>query len=97
MQETFNSLVRLSAAITVFGVQQVQTVIGAASPADSIDRLREGMDRMAAAVTANIDESKLPVLDRTVETAAGVVKTTSDWFQGIVRAVTPVPPGPGSR
>ena len=40
MQETFNSLVRLSTAMTLFGVQQVQTAIGSANPKESVEKLR---------------------------------------------------------
>ena len=41
MQETLNSLVRLSAAMTVFGMQQVQTAVGSADTKESVDKLRE--------------------------------------------------------
>jgi len=104
MQETLNSLVRLSAAIAVFGVQQVQTAVGSANTKDSGDKMREVIDGMAAAVSAQIDESKLPALDsisslghNVVENTTGIVKTTSDWLQGIVKAAAPVPPGPEGR
>src|SRR5262249_20828344 len=108
MQETLNSLVRLSAAMTIFGVQQVQSAVGSAGSKDSADRLREVIDGMAAAVSAQIDESKLPALDSISslghnvvggawESTTGIVKTTSDWLQGIVKAATPVPPGPEGR
>src|SRR5258708_31108102 len=63
MQETFNSLVRLSAAMTIFGVQQVQTVVASASPKESVDKLREVIDGVAAVFAAKIDETKLPTLD----------------------------------
>src|SRR5882672_8431906 len=104
MQETLNSLVRLSAAMTIFGVQQVQSVVGSANSPDSAGKLREAIDGMAAAVSAQIDESKLPALDsisslghNVVENTTGIVKTTSDWLQGIVKAAVPVPPGPEGR
>ena len=66
MQETLNSLVRLSAAIAVFGVQQVQTAVGSANTKDSGDKMREVIDGMAAAVSAQIDE---------IEGDAGVTAT----------------------
>jgi len=108
MQETLNSLVRLSAAMTIFGVQQVQSAVGYADSKDSGDKLREVIDGMAAAVSAQIDQSKLPALDsisslghevvgRTWESTTGLVKTTSDWLQGIMKAAAPVPPGPEAR
>ncbi len=85
MQETLNSLVRLSAAITVFGVQQVQSAVGSANSQDSADKLREVIDGMAAAVSAQIDESKLPALDSISSLGHNVVGRTSDWLQGIVK------------
>jgi len=85
MQETLNSLVRLSAAITVFGVQQVQSVVGSANSQDSADKLREVIDGMAAAVSAQIDQSKLPALDSISSLGHDVVGRTSDWLQGIVK------------
>jgi len=86
MQETLNSLVRLSAAITVFGVQQVQTAVGSANTKDSVDKMRDVIDGMAAAVSAQIDQSKLPTLDSISNLGRGVVKTTSDWLYGIMKA-----------
>jgi hypothetical protein len=85
MQETLNSLVRLSAAITVFGVQQVQSAVGSANSKDSADKLREVIDGMAAAVSAQIDQSKLPALDSISSLGHDVVGRTSDWLQGIVK------------
>jgi len=108
LQETLNSLVRLSAAITVFGVQQVQTAVGSADTKDSAGKLREVIDGMAAAVSAQIDESRLPtldsisnlghdVVDRAWENTTGIVKNTSDWLYGIVKAAAPGSPGPEGR
>src|SRR5437879_1725602 len=108
MQETFNSLVRLSTAMTLFGVQQVQSAVGSANPKESVDKLREVIDGMAAVVSAGIDESKLPTMesishlghdmvDRTWENTTGIVKTTSDWLYGMVKAATPGAPGHEGR
>jgi hypothetical protein len=108
MQETFNSLVRLSTAITVFGVQQVQNTVGSVNPMESAGKLREVIDGMAAAVSAQIDPTKMPsldsisdlghgVVDRTWENTTGIVKATSDWLYGIVKAAVPVPPGHEGR
>ncbi|MFN0166940.1 MAG: hypothetical protein ACKV22_10965 [Bryobacteraceae bacterium] len=98
MQETFNSLVRLSAAITVFGVQQVETAVGTANPRAVVDRLGEVMNGMAAAVSANLDESKLSAVERissvgrdVVANTTGMVKMTSGWLTRIVNTA-----GPGS-
>src|SRR5882757_4818176 len=97
MQETFNSLVRLSTAMTLFGVQQVQTVVGSGNPKESVEKLRAVIDGMSAVVSAGIDESKLPtldsishmghqVVDQAWENTTGLVKTTSGWLYGMVKA-----------
>lgn len=98
MQETFNSLVRLSAAITVFGVQQIETAVGSANPSAVVDRLGDVINGMAAAVSANLDESNLSTVERissvgrdVVANTTGMVRMTSGWLTGIVKAA-----GPGS-
>src|SRR2546430_2343131 len=100
MQETFNSLIRLSAALTVFSVQQVQTVVGSGNPKESVDKVREVFDGMAAAISANIDESRLATLDSisnlgndVVDRTTGIVKTTSDWLYEMVKAKDSASPG----
>jgi len=108
MQETLNSLVRLSAAVTVFGVQQVQSTVGSADTKESADKLREVIDGVAATVSAKIEEAQLPtldslshlsheVVDRTWANTTGLVKTTSDWLYGMVKAATPDSPGHEGR
>jgi hypothetical protein len=61
MQETLKSQGRLSAAISVFGLQQVQTAVESADTNESVKKLREVIDAMAAAVSAKIDEFAAPV------------------------------------
>jgi hypothetical protein len=63
MQELLNSMVRLSAAMTVFGMQEVQSAVGTVDPKVSVDKLREMIDAMANAVSSKIEESKRPTLD----------------------------------
>jgi hypothetical protein len=107
MQETLNSLVRLSAAMTVFGMQQVQTAVGSADTKESVDKLREVIDGMAAVVAARIDESKLPTLDSIsslginpldiLKNTTGMMKTTSDWLDGFVKSAAPGSSDPKGR
>ena len=64
MQELLNSMIRLSAAMTVFGVQQLQTTMGSMDTKDSVDKLRKVIDDMADALSAKIDKSRRPTLER---------------------------------
>jgi hypothetical protein len=104
MQELFNSMIRLSAAMTVFGVQQLQTTVGSMDTKDSVDKLRKVIDAMADALSAKIDKSRRPTLDRlsslpqdllarsldstreVVQDTSEIVKSTSDWLAGTVKA-----------
>ena len=104
MQELLNSMIRLSAAMTVFGVQQLQSTVGSMDTKDSVDKLRKVIDEMADALSAKIDESRRPTLDRlsslpqdllarswdstreVVQDTSDIVKTTSDWLAGTVKA-----------
>lgn len=91
MQETIHSLVRLSAAMTMFGVQQVQTVVSLARPQEAVERLGEVMNGMAAAVSANLDEANRPAVERisglgrdVVSNASGMMRLTSEWLTRVV-------------
>lgn len=107
MQEALKSLIRIPAAITVFGVQRVQTTVGSTGTKEPVEKLCEVIDGMAAAVSEKIDESKpaldlisnlgYEVVERTWENTTGMVKTTADWLYGVVKAATPVSSGPEGR
>ncbi len=112
MQDTLNSLVRLSTAIAIFGVQQVQTAVGSASPREVAGNLREVVDGMTLAVSAAIDESRLPQLDgmfslgrgvagRAGELATGILTgilhTSSGLLSGMARIAAPVSSGDKTR
>lgn len=97
MQDTFNAMARLSAAVAVFGVQQLQTAVVSADPRVAAANLRDLFEGVAVAVSAGIDESRLPdvdgifhlsrgVADRALENTSGIVKTTSGWLFGMVKA-----------
>jgi hypothetical protein len=76
MLELLNSMVRLSAAVTVFGMQEVQSAVGSADPTESVDKLRAMIDSMANAVSSKIDESKRPTLDSFSSLGKNVVDRT---------------------
>jgi len=94
MQELLNSLVKFSAAMTVFSMQQVQTAVGPSSETakGSLDKFREVIDGMAAAVSSQIDESRRPsvenisklpqdMLTRAMDSQREVVQSTSDMVK----------------
>jgi hypothetical protein len=83
MQELLNSMVRLSAAMTVFGMQQVETAVSSVDATESMNKLREVIDAMAAAVSSKIDESKRPTLDSVSNLGHDVVGRTMSSMNAI--------------
>jgi hypothetical protein len=92
MQDLFNSMVRLSAAMTVFSMQQLQTAVGSADTKESIDKLREVIDSMADALSSKIEASRKPAFDklaklpedmmsRSWESPRDVVQNASDMMK----------------
>jgi hypothetical protein len=64
MHELVTSMVRLSAALTVFGMQQAQTTVEAMSDSQaSMDKLRRSLDALTEALTAQVDESHRSTID----------------------------------
>ena len=78
MMELLNSMVRLSAAVTVYSMQEVQEAVDSVNPQESIDKLREMIDSVASAVTAKIDESRRPTLESFSKLGKDVVGRTQD-------------------
>jgi hypothetical protein len=78
MQELINSMIRLSAAVTIFGVQQVQTVVTSADPKPSFDKIREVIDAMANAASSKIDDSSRAAVDRFSNLPQDMLKRTWD-------------------
>src|ERR1700733_7866546 len=78
MQELINSLVRLSAASTVYTIQQLQTAAASADPADSLQRLCQIIDSMTNAITAQIDAARKPTVDSISSMGSNVVGKTMD-------------------
>jgi Mg/Co/Ni transporter MgtE len=85
MQELFNSMVRLSAAMTVFGVQQLQTTMGSMDTKDSVEKLREVVDAMADALTSKIDESRRPTVERLSQLPQDIVTRSVDSTREVVQ------------
>ena len=76
MRETVNSFVRLSAAMTVFSMQQMQSVIGMMEGNEAMDKMKRAMDAMTNALTAQIDEDKRSAVDNMAKAANDVVDRT---------------------
>jgi hypothetical protein len=87
MQELINSIVRLSAAATMYGMQQVQTTVGGFDTKDSIDNLRSVIDGVTATLTAKLDENKKSTVDSISNAGSEVVGRT--WTVLNVDAMKP--------
>jgi hypothetical protein len=77
-QELINSFVRLSAAMTVFGMQQMQTAVGNVDPNDAIGKLREVLDAMTNIVNAHIEESRRPTVESMTTLGKNMMDRTWD-------------------
>jgi hypothetical protein len=87
MQDLMNSFVRLTAAMTVYSMQQMQTAAESVDPRESVGKLKHILDSMADALTAQIDESKTPALDSMSNIGKDVVGKTFDTIN--MAAVSP--------
>ena len=76
MQELINSFVRLSAAMSVYSMQQMQSAVETIDPRDSVTKLKKMIDSMTDALTAQIDESKMKTVDSISNLGADVVDRT---------------------
>jgi hypothetical protein len=85
MQELFNSMIRLSAAMTVFGMQELQTTMGSVGSKESVDKLRQVIDAMTDALSSKIDESRRPTLDRLSNLPQDLVKRSVDSTREVVK------------
>ncbi|MGA2212237.1 MAG: hypothetical protein ABSH31_03085 [Bryobacteraceae bacterium] len=85
MHELLNSMIRLSAAMTVFGMQQIQTTVGSVDTKDSVDKLRQVIDAMADALSSKIDESRRPTLDRLSSLPRDIVTRSVDSTREVVK------------
>lgn len=78
MQELINSFVRLSAAMSVYSMQQMQSAVETIDPKESVNRLKKMIDSMTDALTAQIDDSKKQTVDSISNLGADVVGRTFD-------------------
>jgi len=78
MQELISSFVRLSAAMSIYSMQQMQSAVETIDPTDSVTRLKKMIDSMTDALTSHMDESKKQTLDSISNLGADVVGRTFD-------------------
>ena len=76
MQELINSFVRLSAAMTVYSMQQMQSAVDTIDPKVSYSKLKKMIDSMTDALTAQLDESKMKTVESISNLGSDVVDRT---------------------
>jgi hypothetical protein len=86
MQELLNSFVRLSAAMTVYSMQQMQSAVETIDPKESVNKLRQMIDSMTDALTAQIDERKKPTVESISKVGSDVVDRTFDTLNAAASA-----------
>jgi hypothetical protein len=76
VQELINSFVRLSAAMTVYSMQQMQSAVDTIDPKVSYSKLKKMIDSMTDALTAQLDESKMKTVESISNLGSDVVDRT---------------------
>jgi hypothetical protein len=77
MQEMINSMMRFSAAITMFGMQQIQNAAELAVDSQSaLKKFRENLDAVTEALIAQLDESSKPALKSMTNLGSDLVDRT---------------------
>lgn len=79
MQELIISMMRFSAAMTLFGMQQLQNAVGAAADTQSaVDQFRKALDDMSDTVTQQMDVSKQETLKSMTNAQKDLIGNTFD-------------------
>jgi hypothetical protein len=87
VQDLINSFVRLSAAMTVYSMQQMQSAVDTIDPNHSVTKLKKMIDSMTDALTSQIDESKKKTVEAISNLGADVVERTFETLN--VQALSP--------
>jgi hypothetical protein len=88
MQELIASMMRFSAAMTLFSMQQLQNAVGVAADSQAaVNKFREALDAMSSAVAAQMDESKKATLENMTKVQSDLVDRTFDAMN--VQAMDP--------
>jgi hypothetical protein len=79
MQDLINSIVRFSAAVTMFSLQQVQNTFELAVDSEgAIKKFRESVDAVTNAINSQLDESKRPAVNSMSNLGTDMVGRTWD-------------------
>jgi len=85
MQDLINSMVKFSAAMTLFSMQQMQNVVDAATDTDdALNKFRDALDAVTNAIKGQLDENKKPTLDSLSNLGTDIVDRTWDTVDGSV-------------
>jgi hypothetical protein len=77
MQDLMNSMVRFSAAITLFGMQQLQNAAELAVDSQTaLKKFRENLDAVTNALIAQLDENSKPALNSMTNLGSDLVDRT---------------------
>lgn len=88
MQELIASMLRFSAAMTLFGMQQVQNAVGAAvDTQDALTKFSKALNAMSEAVSNQMDASKQETLKSMSKVQEDLVTRTFDAMN--VQALDP--------
>jgi len=79
MQDLINSIVRFSAAMTLFSMQQMQNAVGAAADTQAaLGKFKDALDSITNAITSQLDDAKKPTLDSMANLGSDIVDRTWD-------------------
>jgi len=82
VQDLMNSMIRFSAAITVFGQQQLQNAVSTAMNTESgINAMREALDSATQVLTAQIDDKQKSTVKSVSDLGTDLVSRTFDTMQ----------------
>lgn len=82
VQDLMNSMIRFSAAITVFGQQQLQNAVSTAMNTESgINAMREALDSATTVLTSQIDEKQKATVKSVSDLGTDLVSRTFDTMQ----------------
>ena len=82
VQDLMNSMIRFSAAITIFGQQQLQNAVSTAMNTESgIKAMREALDSATTVLTSQIDEKQKSTVKSVSDLGTDLVSRTFDTMQ----------------
>ena len=76
VQQLIHSFVRLSTAMTVYGMQQVQTAVESRDPQGSLHKLNDLVESLTGALSSQLDEARKATLANVSGVGADVVSKT---------------------